>query len=199
MSDITILAGGWSASRYDLRHLPGKVIAVNDAALFAPRWDICLSMDRLWTEKRWGWIEKRSEPVYLRRSTLRNVDWMRRANTWPYENNHEATALSDETGRLDGTHSGFCALNLAYQLRPARIFLLGLDQGIGPRGERHWYPDYPWSKGPGVGRLAEWRGQFDAPAQQLAKARIEVFICSNLSPSKGWTRLDRQGLALCAS
>ncbi len=66
-SVITVLAGGWSASRFDLHKLPGTIIAVNDAAYYAPRWDLCVSMDRLWSENRWQLITKCGKPVWLRR------------------------------------------------------------------------------------------------------------------------------------
>lgn len=45
--DVTIVAGGWSASKVDLTILPGKIIGVNDAWKYLPRCDVVVSMDRM--------------------------------------------------------------------------------------------------------------------------------------------------------
>lgn len=201
---VTVLAGGWSASKVDLRKLPGAVIAVNDAAYYAPRWDICVSMDRMWAENRWALIERSTtRAIFLRRSTMKNVDPKGLKHVHLFENDHKATVLSDEVGTLHGTNSGFCALNLAYQMRPQKLFLVGFDMALGPRGERHWFPNYPWKNGggSGAGKLAEWSRQFDTAAIQLERAGIEVAVCSKLSPVKRWARIDPANLteAECAA
>ena len=132
MNSITILAGGFSASRVDLKKLPGFVIAVNDSAIYAPRVDAIVSMDRLWAEHRFGVVSKFGKPIYLRRGTVRNLpaEDLSQCVTL-FDCDHEATELSDTQGRLDGTHSGFCALNLAYQMCPTRLYLVGFDMALG--------------------------------------------------------------------
>lgn len=175
---ITVLAGGWSASRFDLRKLPGHVIAVNDAAIYSPRVDEVVSMDRIWAEHRYAQVRKLNVPIWLRRSTIRHFTVDESVTT--FENDHTSTVLSDESGRLNGTHSGFCALNLAYQLRPRDLYLVGFDMKLGPRGERHWFPNYPWKSGGGssAGKLAEWGAQFKKAAEQLREAGIRTYLAS---------------------
>lgn len=177
MSAITVLAGGWSATRVDLHKLPGTVIAVNDSAIHAPRVDLVVSMDRLWTENRFVQISRLARPLWLRRCALRNVRWETCASVMPFECDHTSTTLSDEPGRLNGTNSGFCAINLAYQMRPREVYLVGFDAALGPRGERHWFPDYPWKGGGGskLGKLAEWSAQYATAAWQMREAGIDVF------------------------
>lgn len=189
MIAITVLAGGWSARRVDLRRLPGTVIAVNDSAIHAPCVDLVVSMDRLWAENRFAQVSQLGKPLWLRRSTLRNVRWETCASVTPFECDHTSTTLSDEPGRLNGTHSGFCAINLAYQLRPQEIYLVGFDGALGPRGERHWFPDYPWKGGGGSkpGKLAEWSLQYATAATQMRAAGIDVFHHS-LDPKRDRTR-----------
>jgi hypothetical protein len=179
MKAITIIAGGWSASQFNLEHLPGMVIAVNDAALYAPRVDVIVSMDRMWAEGRFKQVSLFGKPLWLRRKTLVNIDWRIHECVTPFENDHLALRLSDEPGRLDGGHSGFCALNLAYHLRPRDLYLVGFDMMLGPKGERHWFPDYPWKDGGGskAGKLLDWAGQFKLAEQQLRAAGTETFIC----------------------
>ncbi len=109
-----------------------------------------------------------------------------------FANDHRSTVLSDEAGRLNGTHSGFCALNLAYQMRPLELYLIGFDMRRGPNGEHHWYPDYFWSKNAtGAGRLMEWAAQFETAARQLAAAGISVFLVGAAASVKSFRRLNR--------
>jgi hypothetical protein len=54
--------------------------------------------------------------------------------------------FTDQVGVLNGTNSGLCGFNLAYQMRPKQILLFGFDMKRGPNGEAHWFPDYPWAK-----------------------------------------------------
>ena len=204
MNTITLLAGGWSASQVDLAKLPGIVIAVNDAAYYAPRWDVCVSMDRLWTENRWRLIEhSTAKRFWLRRCTMKNVTAEKLTHVELFENNHKATVMSEQHGTLDGTNSGFCALNLAYQMKPQRLILVGFDMALGPRGEKHWFPDYPWKNGGGSksGKLAEWAQQIHTAAVQLDRAGIEVFACSERSPVKRWRRIPAKqiGEVECAA
>ncbi len=178
MRAITVLAGGWSAGQVDLHRLPGFVIAVNDSAIHAPHFDAVVSMDRLWAEHRYAQVSRMGRPVWLRRSTLRNVvGWDADMGVTAFENDHRSTTLSDVTGTLNGTHSGFCALNLAYQMRPTRLYLVGFDSALGPKGERHWFPDYPWKNGGGSKRdkLVEWSRQYAVASTQLRVAGVEVF------------------------
>jgi hypothetical protein len=179
VSDITVLAGGWSAKQFDLEKLPGTVIAVNDAAIYAPRIDVVVSMDRLWAEARFSKACLFGKPLWLRRRTLMNIEWRAHECVTAFENDHTAQFLSDQPGTLDGGHSGMCAINLAYHMRPKRLYLVGMDLRLGPRGERHWFPDYPWKDGGGskAGKLAEWARQMKRIEHQLAGVGIESYLC----------------------
>lgn len=195
---ITILAGGWSASLVNLEKLPGTVIAVNDAAVHAPHCDIVVSMDRLWAEHRIDWVRGQQKQTWLRASTLKNV-WVD-DSPWviPFANDHTSTMLSEKPRTLNGTHSGFCALNLAYHLRPQSLYLVGFDMARGPKDEAHWFPQYPWVSKHATGRslLAEWAKQFDTAARQLARAHISVYLVGSLSPVQSFARIAPE--QLCA-
>jgi hypothetical protein len=193
--DVTIIAGGFSAASLDLARLPGIVIAVNDAAIYAPRIDIMVSMDRLWAEGRFEKVSRFGKPLWLRRRTLMNISWRENPCVTAFENDHRATRLSEEPGRLDGGHSGMCAINLAFHMRPRRLFLIGFDSPMGPRGERHWWPDYPWKNGGGskAGTLAGWARQYDTAAAQLAAASIQTFMHAPRSV-RAFQTIDRKGL-----
>ena len=195
MTAITVLAGGWSASEVDLSKLPGRVIAVNDAAIFAPRVDYIVSMDRIWSENRLAQVAKLGKPVWLRESAVRHIDWKAAGCVTTFKCDHTSTILSIEPDTLNGTHSGFCALNLAYQLRPRRLYLVGLDSAPGPKGERHWFKDYPWKNGGGSkpDRITEWSKQYDTAAKQLRHAGIDVWIHGAASV-RCFNKIGTQGL-----
>lgn len=176
VSRVTIIAGGHSASRVNLKRVPGCVIAVNDAAIYAPRIDTIVSMDRLWAEGRFDVVARFGKPLWLRKKTLGNLQWRSFQNVVAFENDHTSTTMSDAEATLNGTNSGLCAINLAYILRPRELYLVGFDMRLGPRGERHWFPDYPWKNGGGSkeGKLQEWARQFRDVAIQLNRVGIRT-------------------------
>lgn len=188
---ISILAGGWSAKAIDKSRLPGVVIGVNDSIVHA-KCDIGLSMDRLWTEHRWANLQALKRPAYIRISALKNID-ARPAWLHPFGCDHTLSELSDDKSVLNGTNSGLCALNLAYQMFPRRIILFGFDMCRGPHNECYWFPPYSWSKpegGTGNGRYKEWAGQF-ARAQEQCKAQgIEVLNASRHSKIEAFRKVD---------
>lgn len=200
---ITIVAGGWSASQFNLEKLPGTVIGVNDAGLLAPHVDIIVSMDRLWAEHRFEQLRALHKPTWLRRKTLMNIDPTGCPWVTPFENDHTSTTLSETPGTLNGTHSGFCALNLAFQLRPVDLYLVGFDMQRGPKGQPHWFPAYPWSEtSTGAARLAVWARQFEGAALQLHARGIRVCIATTggMPVLLPFPRISRKGLeAACES
>jgi hypothetical protein len=153
---IIVLAGGASASKHDLKNLKsmGYVIGVNDACIHAPV-DCGVSMDRTWFEHRWATIKALSMPFYVRQEAVVNV-----SERWDLLNIFECDRLSsymvNEKGMLNGLNSGFCALNLAFQMRPDRVVPLGFDcENTG-----YWYPPYEWQTAPEPkGKTSNWAFQ----------------------------------------
>jgi hypothetical protein len=153
-------------------------------------------MDRLWTEYRWPELVKRGMPAWIRRAALQNIK-----ESWPwlhrFECDHTSVELSETCGVLNGPNSGFCALNLAYQMRPRRIYLVGFDMVRGPKGEVYWFKPYPWAKPGGAtsnGTYAEWSHQFGGAAKKCKAAGIEVFNVSRASAIDAFTRLCPEAL-----
>jgi hypothetical protein len=169
--DIVVIAGGWSVSQYDRVKLEYRihkgqaVIGVNDSALLISGCTHALSMDRLWTEGRWGRVEKifPHQSVYIRKGVAKNFTLPPEVNQ--FENSIDTT-MTTERGRLNGSNSGTCAVNLALQLALCqniyRVFLLGFDMQDGPDGQKHWYPPYPWRP-----QGATKKGNFSAWAKEF--------------------------------
>lgn len=194
-TEVSIIGGGWSARELDLSRLPGTIIAVNDSAIYA-RCDLVLSMDRPWTEYRWPELVKRGMPAWIRRAALQNIK-----ESWPWLHRFEcddtSVELSETPGFLNGTNSGFCALNLAYQMRPLRIYLVGFDMVRGSKGEVYWFKPYPWAKPGGATSnetYAKWSRQFGSAAKKCKAAGIEVFNVSRTSAIGAFTRVPPEVL-----
>lgn len=183
---VSILAGGYSVKSIDLSKLRGTVICINDSAIHSPKCDVVCSMDRLWTEGRWEQLRLMAKPAYLRRSAVQKLE-----TKWPwchiFDNDNECFEFTDQPGWLQGTNSGLCGFNLAYQWRPRSIYLLGFDMTPGPNGEQHWYPPYPWiteaggKGGTSKGKYVKWAGQFNKAQQACLRAGIQVFNVTNRS------------------
>jgi hypothetical protein len=194
MTEISVLAGGWSVKGLDLSRLPGTVIGVNDSVVHA-RCHVAVSMDRLWTENRWANLQALKRIAYIRTAAIKNIGarpgWLRL-----FDCDHTLAELSDVDGVLNGTNSGLCALNLAYQMsrRGGRIYLFGFDMCRGPKGECYWYGEgYPWAKaggGTGNTRYAEWAAQFDRAAEQCKASGIEVLNASKVSKITAFKKVD---------
>lgn len=179
--EITIIGGGWSVRNVPLERVRGYVIGVNESGVLAPRVDAIVSMDRLWTENRWEQLLRRSGPTWLRRSAVQNLK-----SRWPdlviFDNDHTSSEFSEDPRTLHGTNSGACALNLAFQLRPRRLFLLGFDMNRDSKGRPYWHEPYSWANqngGTTNGRYREWATQFRSAAAAFTRAGVEVF---NVSP-----------------
>lgn len=203
---VTVLAGGWSARNVDKDHLPGHVIGVNDSAVYAPA--AChsiISMDRKWTEGRWEYLNIIKKPAWIRVQALKRIryrpEWMT-----VFECDHQTDRLADGgMDQLNGMHSAACGLNLAFLMVRGRlrgtlgrgvIYLVGFDHRPGPRGEMHWYDQYPW----GTGKIDKgWASQYaDAHARCLSSG-IDVFNVGDWSAIQVLPRISYEELARHAS
>ena len=192
---ISIIGGGWSFGRVVdaglLDKVPGAVIGVNDSALL-PICRTALSMDRLWTEARWGKLREKAVPAWIRRSALKNID----REKWPwlhvFECDHLSHDFSEHPTVLNGDNSGFCALNLAYIWRPRRIVLFGFDMQRGPKGEPYWHESYPWRPGGATSprRYCDWARGFRKAKQRLDARGVKVVNASDRSLLDMWPRVS---------
>lgn len=177
---ITVVGGGWSAKALDLNALPGFVIGANEAGVRI-RCDAAVSMDRLFTENRWAQLKARAIPFYARKAALVNVlerpIWLN-----PFDCDYKSTKFRDEPGFLNGTNSGFCALNLAYQRRPSTIFLVGFDMNRDPStGHPYWHEPHPWANpagGTGTGRYNLWAKEMADAAAAFRAIGCSVYNVS---------------------
>lgn len=188
---VSIVAGGWSVKQVDQSAIPGFIIGINDAALCLPRVDAVVSMDRLWTEHRWEQLRQLRVNAYIRKAALKNI----KDRSWPwlhvFECDHTSVVFSSHANVLNGTNSGVCGLNLGWQIAPRELYLFGFDMQAGPKGELHWYPDYPWeTKGTKAGKFAEWAGEFRQIAHQFEELGTRVFNVSDCSRIVAFSKMS---------
>lgn len=208
MTDIvSIVAGGWSFAAVNQAKVPGAVIAVNGAAehLRCPIIDSVVTMDRLFFEYYWSLMldfdtSSAMEPdIWVRNHASKRMDQdlMARAQEegWlhVFRNDNSGKALmSRDPDVLNGSNSGTCALNLAYQMAPKKLYLFGFDFCLSPQGVAHWYKVYSWARpaGAGASRLAKWAKEFKLFAAQFKEAGIEVINVSEASKITCWPRVS---------
>lgn len=202
MSSVIVIGGGWSVTQFplvstDLRPY-GLVIGVNDAAIHA-RVHVAVTMDRLWLENRAETLDFMNMPVHFRTGICKRIKEPRLGI--PFKNNNTMNGgMSAKPGELDGNNSGACAVNLAFKQPDVKtVYLLGFDMCNGPKGERHWYPGYPWNEGGGSsnGKLNAWSEEWAVFAQQFASRGVAVKNVNNRSklnnfPHIGWKHMMKE-------
>jgi hypothetical protein len=179
VSVVSVIASGPSAAACEAENAPGYRIGVNDMFRHV-RVDAVLSMDGLWAFNRLPVYFAKptaSVQVHVRRSAFKYFPDKRDA--FPHINvfdcDNKSDVMSPDRRVLNGRHSGQCALNLAFTMKPRTVFLYGFDL---TDPEQHAHPDYEW-KGQGntnsVGKFREWADGFDASAVYFRAAGIQVF------------------------
>jgi hypothetical protein len=197
---ISIIGGGWSFRGVDQTKIPGLTIGVNDACIHMDT-DVALSMDRLWTEWRWFELSKKTRLTWLRASAVQNQQRPFPGWVHIFTNDHRTGVFSDQKGTFNGSNSGMCAFNLAWQLRPKRIILFGFDHCRSPAGEAYWFPSYPWTRGEGAtkpSKYREWAAMYGEAKIQCDKREIEVINASPASAINDFPKMSpEEACALC--
>lgn len=118
--------------------------------------------------------------AFIRDAALKNIadrpEWLR-----PFACDYKSTTFSPDPKTLNGTNSGLCALNVAFLLKPKRVYLVGFSMNRSPNGAAYWYKHYDWGKPEGNtkdGKYAEWAAELVHVAEQFKAAGIEVLNVS---------------------
>jgi hypothetical protein len=178
---IVIVASGPSASEVPLSRVEGRarVIAVNTSVKLVPFADMLYACDFSW------WFHH--EEMWREFQGLRVTIDRRAPKQWPgwIESlecrRPDCRMLLDTPGVIGwGGNSGFGALNLAVQLKPSRVLLVGYDLNI-DRGT-HWHGDHPGAMtNPRAKNIAAWRHHLDGAARVASAAGVQVLNCSQHS------------------
>lgn len=174
---ISIVACGPSALVCGAAEAPGWVLAVNDAYRHV-RHDAILSMDGRWAMHRVPELQGPGAPLYLRRRAVGHVNpeliKTLQRNLVVFECDNHSPYFGKHQCQLNGQNSGYCAINLAYVLRPKRVFLFGFDH----KGD-HFHPESEWrQRGEGLRNTPEkfkvWSRDYKVARELFAERGIEV-------------------------
>ena len=199
--DIIIIAGGPSVGTMPCHELVnyGHVIGVNESSVLLPCHE-AISMDRLWMEARYEKLQWAEIPVWFRKCAWKvDANW---CHLNLFDGNVHVTGLSDVNGQLFGKNSGMCAINLAYQRRPRRIFLFGFDMRASSK-QHYFYninqliddkkkiTNRDIKINQSDSKYKEWLPAFVPISQQLNSAEIKVYnVCPdsaiNVFEKIGW-------------
>jgi hypothetical protein len=167
-SIVSVVACGPSALDCGAARAPGFVIAVNDAFMHV-RHDAVLTMDGRWIRYRVPkhFMSANGPPLYVRTSAWRHLpancdggDAAHYGRIKLFDCNHATPTFGSTENQLNGPNSGYCALNLAYVLRPQLVYLFGFDhQG------KHFHKE------------SEWRLRGEGCANSASKFRVWAEAC----------------------
>lgn len=93
-------------------------------------------------------------------------------------------------------NSGFHCLNLAVQMCPARIILVGfdmrVDQGL------HWHGPHKGLNNPTARNVDRWRRCIDATAETVAALGIRVINASHVSALQNFEKMGLEEALACS-
>lgn len=192
---IILLAAGPSVRQYNIRGLEerGHLIAINGAALYSKP-HTAFSMDRKASEFCYStWCVQGVPRIYLRACTIKSIE--PGPNVTLFQHDGPDTKMTLGENALNGSNSGTCALNLAYQLACRkgykRAFLLGFDMQRDEEARPYWFPPYEWNPSGSVkkGTYAAWAKEFDEIAVQFKEINVEVFNVNHRSLIQAFTTI----------
>jgi hypothetical protein len=172
---VFIIGGGPSLAHFDFGVLNGYKLGINDSAFYAKA-DALFSLDPAWITRRRPEIMAFKGPKFFAvppnysfdREWLPNVTYLLHSN---------GAALTTEPTEINGSNSGYGALNFAFLKKAKSMTLLGFD--MGGSGAMHWHPEYDWyDKGVQYSNYTVWAKEFEAAQKQLVKAGVTVLNAS---------------------
>lgn len=183
---IVLVASGPSAASVNLNEAKGRarIIAINESWKLCPWADILFAGDYKWWEANEGCLTFPGMKVSIDRRACETQQW----GINRLRGNRADNRIIIDLGVVGGCHSGFSALNLAVQLFPSRILLVGYDMTV--EAGVHWHgPHRDGLKNPDASRVEKWRRGVDGAAGFIRERGIEVINCSPLSALRRYPKM----------
>lgn len=189
---VVIVASGPSAAQAPLETAKDRArfIAVNSSWKLSPWADILFAGDFKWWEQNAGCPEFVGLKVSIDRRAAEQFGVLKLQGR-----RSDNRIEFDDLGHIGGGNSGFNALNLAAQLGPSRILLVGYDMTLAHGA--HWHGPHPEGlKNPNSDKVGQWCRAIDAAAEAFKKRGIEVINCSPVSALRRYPKMSFEE-ALC--
>lgn len=182
---LSVIACGPSA--LECGEIKGIRIGVNDAYRHV-ECDRVISMDGRWASHRAAdFLGETSPPLYLRRSAYGHVQHFPPQHFRIYDCDINTHTFGEDEHTLNGNHSGYCALNLAYVMAHKfpieTVYLYGFDM----REPTHFFGQYEWhgeGSSNSTGKFRKWADELAHAAIQFDKVGVKVFNTNKESAVK---------------
>lgn len=168
-----ILGGGPSLALVDLSALGGRIIAINNAYIGAPKADVLYFSDRRWYEWNRDDLHRYEGPLMVTRSVLKNP-----SHDVKRMGRNLKAALSRDPREVSGLCGGANALNLAFLFGAKRVFLHGFDMRQGNWHDLHRTVTAPFHY------KERFMPYFERMAPELEREGVEVI---NATPNSAMT------------
>lgn len=164
-----------------------RFIAVNESWRLAPWSEILYGGDFKFWEMNNGCPEFQGVKVSIDRRASEHPEW----GVHRVQGHRGDNRILDDKGHIGGNNSGLNAINLAAQFEPSAMLLVGFDMCL--EYGLHWHPNHPEGmKNPLPGRVESWRRAVDGAADALARRKIRVINCSQISALKRYPKMPFQ-------
>lgn len=185
METAVVAASGPSLTKKDLDYVRGKaaLFAVSDVYTLAPWADVLYACDFEW----WKWhSENRADDLakFKGEKWTINKDAADKYGVNLIGHLQYKTYSREKHWIATGKNSGFQALNLADLRGYKKIFLLGFDMGLGPKGERHFFGDHPAP----LHKDSRYKGWIECFNEAAPLIRAEVINCSRRTALRCFNR-----------
>lgn len=178
---VFLVGGGPSAKWFDFERVADQpyVVGVNDGALHLDT-PICFSLDNVWVERRAKTPPRHCDLTLANYAGEKFLAMpvgfdVRQLDILPpvtYLERRRGNHLSDNPRSVNGIHSGWGALNLAFLKRAKHIYLIGYD--FIATQPWHWFPEYSWQSQLNHRNLPKWAKTFDGTVPQLQADGVKV-------------------------
>ena len=197
---VVIVASGPSAALQplDLGIGRAKFVAINRSILLAPWSSIWYCCDFQWWDKYFGDKKFRLDLGEYPRALKVSVDYrVRERPKWGVKFlfcEKPNDTIVWEQGKVGwGGNSGFNALNMVAQFKPAKIILIGFD--MSRASGTHWHDPHPADRVRGLSNptnhsVERWRRVMENAAREFVDHGITVINCSAMSALQKYRKMS---------
>lgn len=190
---VAIIASGTSLNKEDFSTFQkghGLVICVNESWRKYPNPDLVVTIDTVKLEPRFKPCPHQAIACVPEDFELKIPNQFGRTlpdHPFMYVKRKQGVGFcEDEDSVNGGENSGFGAMNIAYHMQPALLFLFGIDL-VNMGTHCHSHSDRRRQSTKLLKRLP---GNFAAAEHQLAERGIEVYNGSPISKLTGWPKME---------
>lgn len=172
---VYCIGGGTSIKGFPFEKLTdGFKLGANKAGWLADC-DAITSLDQNFARHHWRDIEamtKKGKPAYMVMPIQEDGHEPIPGATYAWR--YRDPGLSKDRRWVNGVHSGYASLGVAYHLGAKEIRLLGFDMQYGAGNKTHFHEGYAWHNRQSHRFMNQWSRNFQVLAEHLAAEGVRV-------------------------